>query len=267
MTITAEHSHSISFAPSFYSEMFDEKPEARYWVGRIAFSGSLPPACVMECYTAMAKLRAEVYVDQMGYLGPEQKDTLGRELDDYDSGSVHFGAIENVMHEAESYARVVGSGRLIMKRVEDVPLPIEEKYPEIFTESPIAVGAAEVSRFISRHDNESAQHMIALAIIRIMSLYSIKNSIDADYFEVEKPLLRLLSIIGLPLEQLGNPKQVVEPGGVRMLYPIVVNPNLILPSLAHDLHHKIPLRKFFEKELPNGGEGFYPSTLVSGHND
>jgi N-acyl-L-homoserine lactone synthetase len=267
MTITAEHSHNLSFDPSFYSEMFDEKPEAKYWVGRIAFSGSLPPASVMECYTAMAKLRADVYVDQMGYLGPEQKDTLGRELDDYDSKSIHFGAIENVMCEEESYARVIGSGRLIMKKTEDEPLPIENKYPEIFSGSPIAVGAAEVSRFISRHDSEPVQHMIALAIIRIMSLYSIKNGINADYFEVEKPLLRLLSIIGLPLEQLGNPKQVVEPGGIRTLYPIVVDPNLILPSLAHDLHHKIPLRKFFEKEIPNGGEGFYPSTLIGGYND
>jgi N-acyl-L-homoserine lactone synthetase len=265
MTIAYERKAGEAVNPAVSGEIFQTHPDAAYWIGRIAAAD--PMASNPDYYDALAQFRANVYVNQMGFLGPEHVDAFGRELDADDDRSVHFAVIENITNGQGPAGRIVGSGRLILKRTVEEPLPVEAQFPEIFHDNPIAAGSVEVSRFISRHPDQFTQHAIALAVIRAMSHYSVNNGVEADYCEIEKPLLKLLDVIGLPLEQLGEPKEVMEPGGLRKLYPIRINPYLILESVTKDAHDKIVLKEFFEKEVPNSGEGFYPANLIGGSHE
>jgi len=259
MTIAAERIPELEFNSVVSAEIFRGHADAAFWIGKVALDEP-------EYYDALARFRANVYVGQMGFLGPEQIDSQGRELDHDDERSLHFGAIERLKNEGLDSARIVASGRLIVKDCTEEPLPIEAAFPEIFADKPVAVGAVEVSRFISRHDDDFVQHKLALGIIRAMTYYSVNNDIRANYFIIEKPLLKLLTYIGLPLETLGQPKEIVEPGGVSTLYPICIDSRLILDSLKKDVHNRITLRQFFKNEEHNNGEGFYPASLVGGTN-
>ena len=176
------------------------------------------------------------------------------------------GIVENASKENDKKARIVGYGRLILKKEVGEYLPIEKQFPEIFTTREAKPGSVEVSRFISRHEDGLTQHIIGLSVIRAMTHFSVKRNIDSAYFEIEKHLFDLLNYIGLPMSQLGQPKDVEEPGGRRTLYPIGINPFLIMEAVKTDAHNNMMLREFFKKESKNEGVGYYPKELVGGRN-
>ncbi|MEO8105024.1 MAG: hypothetical protein ABI602_01675 [Candidatus Saccharibacteria bacterium] len=260
MTIAAEQNAELHVNPYVSAEIFENHLEAAFWIGRVATTDS-------KHYDALAQFRANVYVGQMGFLGPEDIDIMGRELDADDARSVHFGAVENTTNNGIREARIVASGRLIVKDCVEGLLPIETSFPELFSEVPAPIGSVEVSRFISRHENQIVQHSLALAMIRAMSLYSADKGMTAGYCMIEKPLLNLLSHMGLPLEKLGEQKTTLEPGGLCELHPIRINPQIIIETVTNDAHDKLVLREFFKNDVPNGGEGFYPASLVGGYSE
>lgn len=257
MTI-AEQSPPIDVNPIVSSEIFNGHENATFWIGRIESDDP-------QNYNALARLRAKVYVEDMGFLSPDDIDaSSGTELDQDDERSVHFGAIEHTAYDGPALARVVASGRLIVKRTVEDLLPIETSFPELFADQPIATDTVEVSRFISRHESKLTQHMLALAIIRAMTYYSVNEGQQSSYAIIERPLLKLLSKIGLPLDVLGEPKDSIEPGGIRQLYPVLINQQEIVASVTKDARNTFSLREFFEVEADNKGLGFYAPSLTGG---
>lgn len=240
---------------------FEDSAESKYWVGRVddsSLDGSL--------LNAIGKFRANVMVREMGFLPAQVLDSSGFEFDQEDKRSTHFVVIENTSDTLEKRARLVGYCRLILKDSIDSLLPIENQFAEIFKDNPAKSGSLEVSRFISRHEEDITQHTIGLAVIRAMTYHALRQDIDSAYYEIEKPLYNLLRYIGLPMAQLGSSKEVIEPGGKRKLYPIGINPFSIIESVKTDAHDNVLLRDFFRLEHENEGIGFYPSTLVGGTN-
>lgn len=239
-------------------ELFVDHQDAAFWVGRVSLMGEIEDT---EKFDAIAQFRANVYVHQLAFLPPESVDAQGRETDIDDKRSTQFMIIENATTDTEP--RVVGSGRLIHKRTAEDTLPIEGYFPEVFKDNPIEPTAVEVSRFIARHENKQVQRFISLSAIRAMNLEITSNDFPGTYCMIEKPLLRLLSKIGLSLDVLGEPKDIEELGGI--LYPVLLNPPEILENALHNEDPKFGLLKMiFEQDVDNQGLGWYDSSLIGG---
>ena len=244
--------------PVVSGEIFADHPEAAFWIGIVASAGTVEKP---ELYDAEARLRASVYIDQKGFLGPDSADTFGREQDAFDDQSIHLVAVENTK---DGTAEVMGSSRIILKRDASDSLPIETDFAEIFDTIPSDIPAVEISRFISQHNNQITQHLVAVSLIRAMTYQILRNEIDTAHFEIEAPLLRLLKGIGLPLESMGKAKRVAEPGGIRRLHPLKVSVSKIPDSVTQGVDGQFSLRDFFKSEEGNGGLGYFPDTLVGG---
>jgi len=242
--------------PEVSSEVFDDSYGGRFWIGQVAVQD------VVKCpeyYNGALKLRANVYIDDMHFLTPEHRDENGHETDSDDRSSIHF-AIAEKMPYGES-ARIVGTSRLIRKEDMDEKLPVERIFPEAFVNDPAEVNSVEVSRFISRHEKKSTQHMISLSLIRAMTLYAVDNEIPSAYFLIEEPLHRLLARIGLPMEILCDPKKVAEYGNTSNMV-IRIKPKEIVDSCAEKGNEDLPISRFFKNENGNLGLGLYPEGLV-----
>lgn len=259
--MTIDHPSFEGLNPKVPFDIFEGKTDYKYWVGRIEETQS--EELLLE---AIGKFRANVYVKEMQFLSNDVIDGNGLEFDEDDKRSTQFAVIENITKENDKLARIVGYGRLILKKEANDYLPIEKQFPELFIAEEAKSGSVEVSRFISRHEDSSTQHIIGLSVIRAMTHYCVKRNIDSAYFEIERPLSHLLNYIGLPMSQLGRPKDVIEPGGKRSLYPVGINPFLIIESVKTDAHNNVLLKKFFEQESENDGIGYYPPELVGGVN-
>lgn len=242
-------------------EIFAGHPDAAFWIGKIACDAN-GEGC-SGYYDALGRFRANVYVHEKQYLTADVLDSLGREFDEYDNRSVQFIAVENE-HESNPTARIVGSIRMITKDKPEDKYPIEKYFPELFDDNPIGTNSAEVSRFIASYpeDKHFMQHVIALSLMRAATLYAVREQIDDYYCIIEKPLFKSLARIGIPMEQIGEPKEIPEQGGT--LFPIRIRAQETIDSVTTDRTGNIVLRDFFLQELGSGGEGYYPAGLVGG---
>lgn len=257
-----EQSSEIATFPTVAvpGEVFNAHPDAVFWIGKIATleTKGIDSISYMD---AMGKFRGNVYVHEREYLSKDTLDEMGREFDEYDQRSEHFIITEN--GNEDKSPRMVGSIRLITKSDPSQLYPIEKYFPELFEEA-IPTNTAEVSRFIARYpeDKRLMQNVISLSLIRAATLYGVRENIEHYYCIIEKPLLRSLKGIGIPLEELGPAKYVEEENGT--LYPIRINGKTIINSVTTDRTGNIILEDFFSKEIGSGGEGYYPATMVGG---
>jgi hypothetical protein len=244
----------LSLNPEVSNRIFEDQSDAAFWVGKVAVDGI---AIHSDYYDGTTLFRGNIYTN-LGFISPDKVDDMGREIDEDDERSTQFAVIENLKEKNSS--RIVGSGRVIIKTASGQPLPIEKHFPELFEASPIAPHNTEISRFIAQHENPNRQHRVALSLIRAMALYTAKQEFETDYCMIEESLLRHLGSLGLPTKQLGAPKDVEELGGE--LYPVGIKPAEIIKSVTTDMTGKLILRKFFESEIENGGEGYYSKSFL-----
>jgi N-acyl-L-homoserine lactone synthetase len=247
--------------PEINAELFVNNPNASFWVGLI----SPQDYKTGELYDSVGRFRANVYVREQEFLPANAVDACGREYDSDDDRSTQFVVAERIQESDNSVAsaRIVGYGRLIVKECQKDLLPIEKQFVELFENNPASPGSTEVSRFISRHEDNLMQHFIGLSVIRAMTHFSLTKNIDTAYFEIESHLLKMLRYIGLPLEQLSEPKEVLEVGGLRRLYPIRITPNDIIDAVGTDTFDSQILSDFFANESSSHGLGFYPNSLTN----
>lgn len=194
--------------PEYESDIFDGHSESRFAVGHIAtghevFNGFQPD------FDAYLKLRANVYVEQTNMLPSYVVDHLGREQDEDDKRSAHFVVVEN--NQGKNNVRLVGALRLILKS-QNYPndLPIEDFFPEAFINKAAPYGSAEVSRYISRHENESTQHMIPWLLYGEGMKYFMSEHKGSLYGVVERPLEGSLKSANVPIERIAEPKFIPE---------------------------------------------------------
>jgi N-acyl-L-homoserine lactone synthetase len=159
-------------------------------------------ACAIRCRptrspierTACARLRAEVYVWERGWIAPTQL-VDGLEVDSDDVRSVHLLASRD--------GAPVGTARLILPRAGQ-PLPVESMLGESL---PRGHAGAEVSRLaVARHARGDSTVMMALC--RGLHDSAIERGIDDFYALVEKPFHRYLIRLGMPFRPLGGSRWI-----------------------------------------------------------
>lgn len=241
-------------------EHFKDNERARFLIAKTAIKSVV---AYPELQEASSVLRANVYIDEMGFLPESHRDEQGRETDEDDYRSVHFAVTEKAK-DGES-ARLIGTSRLITKQYIGDDLPIERLYPEIFVDNPAPQGSLEVSRFISRHEDEFTQHKVALSLIRAMTHYGVKQEVPYAYFVIEEPLWDLLNVIGLPMEPLSELKKLEEYGNTLNM-AIRISPPEVIDTVTRDKTGTLLLTQFFQGEEHNDGLGFYRGSLVGGGN-
>ena len=153
------------------------------------------------------QLRANVYIDQANILGEESRRYDGTELDSYDERSVHFVVFEKKL----GGAAVVASMRLIVKEDFEDLLPIEKTFNGTFPIS-LEKGSVEVSRFISRNENDAAHREAKSRTILAALAHIYTNEYGPVVAEMERRLKKSLGMFGIKSEILG-PSTFVEEGG------------------------------------------------------
>jgi len=243
-------------AESVERDVFVDHPEASFYIGVIATPGVVHDPRI---YQATSKFRANVYIDEMGFLDENARRRSGGETDSDDNRSVHFSVVENKgEHEPP---RVVGCSRLILKKDENVPLPVEIFFPEYFDENPAPIDSAEGSRLIARHEDRAVQGMIALGLIRAMTSWSVDASREPVFAVVEKGLARTFDRMRLPNTRLTDLKYLEEYRTENMA--LAISPKEIEESIKPERHvSRGNVRGFFDDVATHHGIGFFDRTLM-----
>jgi len=204
--MSLERSRSI---PTIESNIFIGHQESRFALGKIAINNVVLNGYENE-FNGAAQLRASTYLDK-GFIGVEDLDANGTELDDNDySRSVHFVMLERV-EEDSSRACVVGNMRLIVKTQEDsTPLPLEGYRKDFFDENPIPIGGVEVSRLISLHENAYIQNSLKWPLFVAGQKYVDGHNLESVYGLTSPALTRLLKIQHIPISAMADAKYIEE---------------------------------------------------------
>ena len=239
--------------PQAESRLFDIAPNAHYWIGQVAMGNIV---VLPEEYRAAHILRANVYIDEEGFLTPDQRHSDGGEYDEFDERSAQLAVVENT----PDLKRVVGASRLIFKQNAADLLPVEVLYPEYFRDQPVEIGAVEGSRLIALHPERKEQHKIALANIRAMDLFALHSGAPAIYGVAESKLLRTLSRMGFPYEQLTD-FLPLEEYGETLNAAIRFDPKEVMDSVEQDLTGRKVLSDFFSKAVSHQGMGYFDANF------
>lgn len=240
------------FAPTVETVVFDDSSDARFWIGRVA---TMDDVILSEEYTAARQLRANVYIDKEGFLPESFRMDDGGESDADDNRSIQFAVIENC---ADEY-RLVGTSRLIVKRHEDEPLPVETMFSEAFAENPAPIGSTEASRFIAEYPNKFTKHLISLSGIRAMELEALNRGFEPIYAVIEEKLAGMFKFIGIPFEQMTELRYLEEYSTPNMA--VEIDPNELMKRIEEDITGQLPLSQFFQGSLASLGLGYYDENL------
>lgn len=249
MAITVTEFDPDRLTPLVETNLFESHPNAPFWIGRVA-SGNLIE--MPKEYHAAHILRANVYIDQEGFLPAEARSATGGEYDQDDDRSVQFVTIENRFDES----RVIGTVRLVEKRNPTDLLPAEEIFPEAFVTNPAEVGSVEVSRLIARHPSPEIQTFASLAAIRASDLYCLENHIPNTYAVVERPLYVYLRRMGVPCHQISELKITPEYGDTQNMV-VRINPKELQENATRIDSKYDLLKKFYDGALENLGLGYF----------
>ena len=203
-------------------------------------------------FSDILRLRAQVYIDEMGFLPQTSKLPDGTESpDQYDllKSTKHFCVYE----EAELENVAVGTIRLINKDSPETVLPVEEHFGEFVGKA--SVGTIEVSRFVVAQERRAEHDKLFVSILLIRA--ALSNILVAEspriYAIVEEELLgHLRDVIGIPFEVIGEKKYIDEYKTVN--YAVTVDPKKILDGVFENDRKLIELKnkKWTQRPIPFG---------------
>lgn len=207
--------------PEFHSKVFDGHENSRFAVGQIAKGyNTLYP----EENLAYHHLRANVYVQQTQMISEEYIASDGGEYDNDDVRSIHMAVLENCGDKQ----RLVGSMRLI-SRGEDMQLPVEKFFPDMFAENPAPASSCEVSRYIVRHEDRGAMDDISWALFQRSIAAAVTHDMGPMYAVIDESLARRMRLKRVPITELAPPTRVEEYNSTSL--PVVVDIELLAQRL------------------------------------
>jgi N-acyl-L-homoserine lactone synthetase len=251
----AEPGLLLASIPRAERNPFGAEPDAHFYMGVLAVPGMVEDP---SGWLAARRLRANVYIDEKGYLPPEAREADGGETDIDDQRSIQFGVFENMPDSSQT--RMVGTSRLIVKSENNAVLPIETLFPETFANNPAEPGAVEASRYISRHEDKLAQRFISLGLIRAMDAWAVKETKQPIYAVVEEYLAGMFSKINLPYVQIADEKWVDSYNSVNMA--IKIDPESVIKSVDAEKHTTDIMRGFFRDVYEHYGLGFFDRSFT-----
>ncbi len=239
--------------PEVNTSLF-EASSASYYVGILATRDMvLLPAE----YQAALKLRANVYIDEFGFLPEEVRRSDGTEQDVDDSRSRHYGVIERT----NTGGIVIGNMRAIIKDRHDNLLPAEKIFPESFKPSPAPLGSLEASRFIARHPNRSVQNATSISLIRTIVAQSLVHENQPIYAIVEEPFYGFVRKMGIPSEQISDIKSIPEYDNTENMVLRFIPQEIVDKAKAISSGHRL-LSAYFATIVLNDGVGYYDNKLI-----
>lgn len=211
MTTPSRRVRNVDVTPVVRTDLFAPSPGSRFAVVALGHGLRANPL-----YTAYLELRTGVYTVQTGMLDPSTL-VYGLDIDDDDDRSAAFLVVENRAPAPVAVACV----RVIERLGSDNrSLPADALYG-----LDLKSGSVEVSRYIARLDNAAHQARALSELLR--STIAHIRQVGADdhvYAIVERPLERVLRIMGVGLARLAEPVWLEEYQGVNVaiqLDPIV----------------------------------------------
>lgn len=198
-------SPSESIIPIISTDAFREQDDALLAIARVGAEdvifGASPTA------HGYSQLRANVYIDQTGFLTPAYRQPDGGEHDSDDMRSVHFVGLEN---RGNGTAAVVGAMRLIHKsETHPRPLPIEEFFDGEVGNLVDAPGSFEVSRYILSNPNRRRQALTKQAIMGVGLAHAVKHEWGPCVAVVSPDVARGIRQHGeVPITEITQPKVV-----------------------------------------------------------
>lgn len=245
---TPTTSHN-SILPVFETDIFDSSQDAHYWIGRVAVPHSVR---LPDEYTVQRQLRANVYIDECSFLPENSRQPDGGETDQHDEHATQYVVLEN----GDSGVRAVGALRMIEKT--DYLLPAEEFFEDVINE-PLPAGTLEASRFIARHEDRTAQAMIAMGIVRAAMVQAFQQE-SPIYAVVEEPLARHFSKMGLPYKVLSSGKIIAEYNNTSNKL-LKFQPADVFETVADDFRYDLAVTSYLDVALQTGAEGYYDKTM------
>ncbi len=209
--------------PELRSDVFVGHEQARFAVGQVAEGDN---SFYTEEDLAYHRLRANVYVHQTRMISEEYIAPNGGEYDEEDARSAHMVVLENCGDEQ----RLVGSMRLIL-RGRGGQLPIEKFFPDIFDHDPAGVTSCEVSRYITRHEEESVQREISWALFQRTMATAINHQLGPMYAVVDPALSRIMRLKRVPIKELAPPARVEEYNSTSL--PVAIDLGLFAERLEN----------------------------------
>lgn len=202
---------NADITPPVHADVFAQNPQRQFAI--IALGHGLhanPP------YSGYLNLRTGVYTVQTGMLDTNSL-TYGVDIDDDDDRSSAFVVVENRHPQPIAVACV----RIIERfGVNDRPLPADALY-----DLGLGTAGVEVSRYIGRLDNPEYQRQALSELLRSTIAHILQvDATDHVYAIVERPLERVLHIMGVGVTRVADPVWLDEYQGVNVaikLDPVV----------------------------------------------
>lgn len=189
--------------PDVHIDLFAQQPDCRFALVALGVGLRANPL-----YTAYLELRTRVYTAQTGMLDPRDL-TYGLDIDDDDDRSAAFLVVEN----RRPFPAAVACVRVIERLGSDNrPVPADALYGLGLTGASV-----EVSRYIGRLDDSRQQARALTELLR--STIAHIRQVGADdhvYAIVERPLERVLRIMGVGVVRIAEPAWLDEYHGVNV---------------------------------------------------
>ncbi|CAH0166892.1 hypothetical protein [Microbacterium sp. Bi128] len=211
MTTPTRRVRNADVTPDVRCDLFRAHPDRRFAVIALGHGLRANPL-----YTAYLELRTRVYTEQTGMLDPDSL-TYGLDVDDDDDRSASFLVVEN----RSPFPVAVACVRVIERLgADNRPLPADSLYGLA-----LGSGSVEVSRYIGRLDDSRHQARALSELLRSTIAHIRQAGADGDvYAIVERPLERLLRIMGVGVVRIADPIWLDEYQGVNVairLDPVV----------------------------------------------
>lgn len=255
VSVVSQSPLDASAAP-VQSEVFDAADlQADFFIGRTAVPGVVE---MVNEDLAHGQFRANVYIDELGWLPESNRLTDGSERDTDDDHSIRFSTVTRL--PGHDHPSVVGVSRLVIKETADQPLPVERYFPEAFGED-LPTGVVEASRFIARYPDAQVQRGIALANIRAMVMHAAEIEAPNIYAVVEEPLARYFGMLHIPYDRITD-RKVLDGYGATQNLAIRFDPLEILRTAEKpDLSGTVLARMFAPAARASNGLGYYDLSL------
>lgn len=216
MAATKTRVRNADITPPVHTDVFDLSPGSEFAVIELGYGLRSNPL-----FSAYLDLRTEVYTTQTGMLDLSEL-TYGVDIDDDDERSTARLVLQNRRPHPVAVACV---RQIERRRGDNRPLPADELFG-LGLDGP----GVEVSRYIGRLDDPAQQHLALREMLRSTIAHIRQIGADNDvYAIVERPLERVLRIMGVGVSRIAEPVWLEEYQGVNVaikLDPIVSAANL-----------------------------------------